>query len=171
MTRPTDSSADQSPATDTVQVDANVTWAMRDSVSALLARTCKAHRAAAESALTQIGLHAGQELLLLSLTEAGGISQADLASALSVEPPTVCRMLQRLERCGIVRREQDAADGRISRVFMTDKGRDLQSQIAQVWTELDERTLANFTLEERVLLRRLLLQVQANLGTRERSSL
>lgn len=140
---------------------------INQTISYLLAQICKAHRSAASDILAEVGLHAGQEIFLLQLWRQDGLTQTQLADSMCVQPPTVNKMLNRMESAGLVTRRQDAEDSRISRVYLTDKSRDLQKAVEEIWTRLENRTLANFTLEERVLLRRLLLQMHANLTNRE----
>lgn len=136
---------------------------INQTISYLLAQICKAHRSAASDILAEVGLHAGQEIFLLQLWQQDGLTQTQLADSMCVQPPTVNKMLNRMESAGLVTRRQDAEDSRVSRVYLTDKSRDLQDAVKEIWTRLESRTLANFTLEERVLLRRLLLQMHANL--------
>lgn len=132
-------------------------------ISYLLAQICKAHRGAASDILAEVGLHAGQEIFLLQLWQQDGLTQTQLAGSMCVQPPTVNKMLSRMESAGLVTRRQDAEDSRVSRVYLTEKSRDLQGVVEETWAKLDALTLANFTLEERVLLRRLLLQLHENL--------
>jgi DNA-binding MarR family transcriptional regulator len=50
---------------------------------------------------------------------------ADLAAEAGVTPPTVTRILDALERRGVIRRERAAADRRAVSVTLTDSGREL----------------------------------------------
>ena len=63
----------------------------------------------------------------------------------------------------MVERRQDIEDGRVSRIFLTREGRDLHEPVLNVWAELERISMANLTSDERILLRRLLLQVYQNL--------
>jgi len=128
----------------------------------------KAHRQSAEKALCALGLHAGQEIILLQLWIEEGLTQSCLAEHAGVEPSTMTQMLHRMERCGLVERRQDAADGRISRVYLTEHGKALEKPVLQIWQQLEERTLAGLSAVERALLRRLLMQVHLNLSCRTR---
>jgi DNA-binding MarR family transcriptional regulator len=47
----------------------------------------------------------------------------ELAAAEQVRPPTMTRVVQALEAAGLVRREQDADDGRVHHLHATAKGR------------------------------------------------
>lgn len=124
----------------------------------------RAHRARAEAALNKVGLHTGQEMLLLRLWTEEGIPQSQLAASMGVEPPTVTKMLQRMEHAGLIERRADPEDARISRVFLTEYGRALEQPVLEVWQQLEEQTVVGLSAAEQALLRRLLLQVTANLS-------
>jgi MarR family transcriptional regulator, organic hydroperoxide resistance regulator len=136
---------------------------VEQSLSFLLIQICKAHRSTAEQNLNCIGLHAGQEMFMMQLWEEDGQTQSQLAERLGVQPPTVNKMLSRMEASGLVMRRMDAEDNRVSRVYLTEASREKQREVEEAWAQLEQRTLANLTLDERVVLRRLLLQVHANL--------
>lgn len=135
-----------------------------DTIGALLVQICRAHRNKAQELLSKIDIHPGQEQLLLHLLAQDGHTHTEMAGRLCVQPATVSRMLDRMERNGLVKRRVDAEDQRISRIYLTEKGRELMEPVAQAWQTLEEISFANLTLEERLLLRRLLLQVNANLN-------
>lgn len=137
---------------------------IEETISFLLAQVCKAHRNAANTALQTIELHVGQEMVLFQLAREDGQTQTQLAERMCIEAPTLTRMLQRMERDSIVKRMSDDDDARISRVYLTERGQQLQPSITTCWLALEQQTLADLTQEERLLLRRLLLQVRTNLG-------
>src|SRR5579859_6321739 len=132
-----------------------------ENIGMLVAHICKAQRDLAESELNKLGLHTGQERVLLCLMGEETVGQSDLATHLCVEPPTVTKMLQRMEKAGLVERRQDDQDARVSRVNATAQGRALQQPILQVWDDLETRMLASLTVTEQMLLRRLLIQILA----------
>jgi DNA-binding MarR family transcriptional regulator len=134
------------------------------SIGYLLVQICRAHRNKAQELLSRLNLYPGQEFLLINLWPEDGLTHSDVAESLCVQPATVTKMLDRLVKGGLVQRQQDTDDQRVSRVYLTEKGRDLLRPIEQVWDELEQISFANLTLEERVLLRRILLQVNENLG-------
>src|SRR3954466_3881569 len=68
------------------------------------------HRARAAALLAPLGLHPGQEVLLLELARAGPMIQAQLSGALGCEPPSVTIMIRKLEASGYVRRERAPTD-------------------------------------------------------------
>jgi DNA-binding MarR family transcriptional regulator len=137
---------------------------MEESTGYLLAKVCRAHRASVGGLLAGLGLHVGQEMVLLELWKEDGLKGGELAERLGVEPPTITRMLRRMERCGFVERRPDPADARSFRVHLTDKGRALEGPVTRIWEEVEEKTLQDISPEETLVLRRLLARVRKNLG-------
>ena len=135
-----------------------------DTIGALLVQICRAYRNKAQELLSRLELYPGQEYLLINLFPKDGLTHSEVAENLCVQPATVTRMLDRLVKSGFVQRRADADDQRVSRVYLTEKGQELLQPIEQVWQELEEISFAKLTLEERLLLRRILLQVNENLG-------
>jgi MarR family transcriptional regulator, organic hydroperoxide resistance regulator len=105
-------------------------------------------------------LHVGQDRLLLELYERDGLSQTELIGRLGVEPPTVTGTVQRLERDGLLRREPDPANRRVSRVYLTDAGRALEQPIKDAWIEIERQLIAELSPEERVRLLELLARLR-----------
>lgn len=136
---------------------------IEDTLSFLLAQMMKAQRVYADSRLKVLGLHSGQDLILLRLAENDGESQRALADRLEVEAPTITKMVQRMERAGLVERRSDETDARVSRVYLTARGRSLEAGIRQVWADLEAHLVQGLTLAEQALLRRLVIQMHNNL--------
>ena len=138
--------------------------AITESTGYLMAQVCKLHRNKASELLSTIGLYVGQELFLVHLWQQNGLTLSEMADNLCVRPATITRMLERMEKAGLVERRKDFEDQRVSRIFLTQTGRTSREPVHRIWAELDSITLANFTFEEKILLRRLLQQVAQNLG-------
>jgi DNA-binding MarR family transcriptional regulator len=126
----------------------------------------RAHRNAAALRLAKLGLHPGQELLMFRVWAAGddGVKPSELAATLCVEPPTVTKMLGRLEQAGLVRREPSPHDRRAVVVRPTEVGTALQSAVEAVWVDLEEATLAGLDDEDRERLLALLRHCETNLA-------
>jgi DNA-binding MarR family transcriptional regulator len=104
--------------------------------------------------LAEHGLHPGQELLLAQLWRQDGLTHGQLVARLRVQPPTITKALQRLEKAGFVQRE--AGDGHGRRVYLTSTGRDLRVPVEQAWAEADRQMLDELTPRQRVSLAQLL---------------
>jgi MarR family transcriptional regulator, organic hydroperoxide resistance regulator len=129
----------------------------------LLAQVCHLHHFRANELLEALGLYRGQPPVLRALWEQEGLTHTELAARLRNTPATITKMLQRMERAGFVLRKSDAADQRVSRVYLTDAGRAIQSQVQAVFQQMETETFAGFTSEEGVSLRQYLLRLRQNL--------
>ena len=128
-----------------------------------MVRIAKAHRGLVSSALAKMNLHIGQERLLMELWQEDGLTQTELSERLCIEPPTLTKMLSRLEKTQLLEKRKDCNDARISRIFLTEKGYSFQKPITEMWLDLEETILDNLSIEERLLFRRLLIQIYENL--------
>ena len=68
------------------------------------------------------GLSAARLSAMSVLVFGGSRTLGELAAAEQVRPATMSRIVQALEDDGYVRRQRDAADGRVSRIRATPKG-------------------------------------------------
>jgi len=100
------------------------------------------HRALAGELLAPLGLHPGQEVLLLELDH-GPCSQAQLAVASGCEPPTITNSVRKLESAGLVIRRPSPSDGRVTIVELSERGHAVLPRLKAVWQELAERTVAS----------------------------
>jgi MarR family transcriptional regulator, organic hydroperoxide resistance regulator len=80
-------------------------------------------------AFNREGAHPAQGGCLMVLSQRDGMSQREIADQLRLAPPTITAMLQRMEKGGIVVRRPDAEDQRLVRVYLTDEGRALESEL------------------------------------------
>lgn len=121
-----------------------------------LIKVVKAHRNQMAARLVPLGLHVGQELLLNQLWRQDGLTQGELIARLGVEPPTVTKTLQRLERSGLVHRSPDPERPRVARVHLTEAGRALREPVEEIWNSTDEQLQQGLDASERDLLARLI---------------
>lgn len=134
-----------------------------ESLEMLLGQVCRLHYCRAHMLLAKIGLYRGQPPFLHVLWQKDGRTHKELADILDLQPATVSKMVQRMENAGWLVSRPDPDDLRVSRVYLTEKGREIKGKVTDILQEFEKETFAHFTLEERVLLRRLLLQIRDNL--------
>jgi DNA-binding MarR family transcriptional regulator len=103
------------------------------------------HRALAGALLAPLGLHPGQEVLLLELDAKGPRTQGQLAVACGCEPPTITNSVRRLEAAGLVVRRPSPSDGRATIVDLSEKGRTLMPKLRIAWLQLGEQTVTGVT--------------------------
>ncbi|WP_426450201.1 MarR family winged helix-turn-helix transcriptional regulator [Paenibacillus sp. S-38] len=134
-----------------------------DSIPFILARVMRLHRHRVQSMIQDYEVHPGQPPLLHHLAEQDGQRQSELADKLRVKPATLTVMINRMAKTGLLERRPDPQDQRISRVYLTEKGRLMQEAVHQALREIEQVTMARISQEEKLLLRRLLLQMYENL--------
>jgi len=134
------------------------------SVGLALILVSKRHKNVGESRLAPLGLHIGQEMILFNLWRQDGLSQSELVERAQVEPATISKALTRMERVGLVRRRRDAEDARVTRVYLTVRGRALEPAVTQWWAELESQAVRGLSNDDQRTLRRLLGVVERNLS-------
>ena len=134
-----------------------------ESLDQLLAQVCRLKHARVQALLETLGLYEGQPSMLRTLWVKEGLTHTDLARRLRVQPATITKMIQRMQKAGFVERRPDPQDERVSRVYLTEAGRAVQTDVRGVWHTLEKDAFAQFTDEERALLRHYLLQIRDNL--------
>jgi DNA-binding MarR family transcriptional regulator len=113
--------------------------------------------------LDELGLYRGQSSVLRALWERDGMTQSELTERLSRSPSTITKTVQRMERAGLVKRCSDDSDERVSHVYLTDAGRDIQPAVEDVWNRLDRQIFAGFDARELSLFHEFLLRVCQNI--------
>lgn len=135
----------------------------QDTLGFLFGRVCRYHYNRARQLLDKVGLHRGQPPVLFALSRQDGLTHSELATILEVTPATITNMVKRIEAAGFVVRRRDDADERVSRVYLTASGREIQAEIEGIVQEMEGTVFAGMSAEEQDMLRRLLTQMVANL--------
>lgn len=130
----------------------------------LFGQVCRLHRARIHDSFESLGLYRGQPPVLYALWEQEGMTHTELCKRLGVQPSTITKMIKRMEKVGFVERRSDPSDQRLSRVYLTDRGRAVQNEVNQVWGRIESETFEGFTVEEQVLLRRFFMHMRDNLA-------
>ncbi|OLR94569.1 MarR family winged helix-turn-helix transcriptional regulator [Actinokineospora bangkokensis] len=126
-------------------------------------RVARLHRTLAARLLREVGLHPGQETLLMHLWDSGPLRQADLVPLLGSDSATVTRMVARLEQAGYVRRSPWPGDRRATRVEPTAAGSALRPRVEAIWAELERRTLDGVPEDQRAAIRDALATLERGL--------
>ena len=108
-------------------------------------------------------LKPGQAGILLMLNQTGGLSHREMAKHMNVTPPSITNTIQKMEKMDYIRRSPDEKDQRIMRLSLTDKGEACLQNIKTVAAEMDAEMFSGMSQEEKLLMRRLLLQMRDNL--------
>ena len=114
------------------------------------------HRQLMLAALTELDTHPGQAICLRFLSANDGITQRDLADALHLARPTVSRMLQAMEKAGAIERRTDEHDQRLTHVYLTARGHELEAAFRTVSAGVINETIGALPERDRRELERLL---------------
>jgi len=132
-------------------------------VEATLMSTARAIRQAYDRRLSPLGLNLSQASLLAFVAEFGPHPQARLAARLGLGRAATGTVVDQLEARGLVTRVADAADRRVWQVGLTDAGRALAGEIAEVDVTLRDELRTGFSRADRLQLAGMLLRLQDNL--------
>ena len=131
---------------------------------AAFTRASKLMRNAADAAMSRHGVRVGQNLVLEALWATDGQTPGELAEGLGVAIPTVVKMANRMEAAGLLTRRRDARDGRLVRLYLTERGRLVQNAIEHELAQLDRRATSLLTGAERSALQVALVKVAEGLS-------
>lgn len=135
-----------------------------DSLYWVFTQVMRFHYYRTHTLLEKIGIYPGQPPLLFVLSKYDGLSQRELAEKLHIKAATITVMLKRMEKANLVERLPDQVDQRISRVYLTDKGKDLIADIKKSLKTVEEECFKDFTIEEQMQLKELLTKMRNNLA-------
>lgn len=135
----------------------------RDSLYFTFLDTTRMHYLRTHILLSEIGIYQGQPPLLFTLEKRDGLSQREIADILKMAPSTITVMLKRMEKSGLLTRKQDPKDQRISRVHLTDQGRDVCKKAKKAMKDLSEECFSEFSIEEKETFKELLKKMGNNL--------
>ena len=132
-----------------------------DCIMFLLAKAYQKAHGDFKKRLHSYGLTPIQHLVLEALWDEDGLSVGDIGKRLVFDGATLSGVLDRLAAGGWVLKQSDAVDKRMLRICLTRKSKDLETELSVVRNKTNEDLLARFSLEEKVLLKRLLRDIQA----------
>jgi MarR family transcriptional regulator, organic hydroperoxide resistance regulator len=126
-----------------------------ETIPYLFVQISTAFKSRLEKKLNEIGLHSGQVFILFELWKLDGLSQIDLSANLKLTPPTINKMVKSLAENGFIACNKCESDGRLMRVFLTQKGIDVRPKVEEKWKEAEELLMSNLTMTEKLVLSQL----------------
>ena len=112
----------------------------------------------------QLGVTGAQWRMLAAIRRTPGINQAAIAAWLEVEAITAGRMIDRLEKAGLVERRADPTDRRTWHLYLTSQADCQMENLATFADVVFEEALTGFSDDEHATLLALLDRVRANLS-------
>lgn len=114
---------------------------MEERVTFELLQAARAYRLRSAKLLSRVGLYPGQDALLKLLDDRGKLTMGEAAAALSIQPPTVTKMVNRLAAAELVRTEVMEGDRRKIAVSLTEAARGKIDEIESIWRSLEVEAL------------------------------
>ncbi|MBL3670773.1 MarR family transcriptional regulator [Streptomyces sp. M2CJ-2] len=127
-------------------------------------RVARLHRMLAGQLLRRVGLHPGQELVMMQLWDLGPQRQTDLVRLLGSDAATMTRTVKRLENAGFVRRRPSATDKRATIIEPTAASLALRKEVEQVWAELEDSVTAGLDPDEQDTAIRILARIEDSIS-------
>ncbi|HBE80235.1 MAG TPA: MarR family transcriptional regulator [Firmicutes bacterium] len=134
-----------------------------DSLYTVFSQVIRFHYYRMHLLFEKFGVYPGQHRLFFILGKQEGLSQRELAERLHIKAATVTVMLNRMAKANFIERRPDADDQRVTRVYLTGQGQNILIQVKESLRTIETECFTNFTPEEQILLRRLLMQIRKNL--------
>jgi DNA-binding MarR family transcriptional regulator len=110
----------------------------------------------------ELGITSTQASIVFMLAAGQGVTAADLAREYGIDASAVTRLIDRLEKRGLLSRVRSEEDRRVVRLALTPEGYALAERIPAIFTRVLDKLLMGFTPEEVGFLKSMLRRVLAN---------
>lgn len=111
----------------------------------------------------EFGLTLSQARALVHLSRNEGISQVALSAILDIQPITLLRHLDRLEKAGLIERRVHPSDRRVQQLYLTPRSQQLIDKISAMTVEVQDQIMEGLNTAERARLLASLERIKANL--------
>jgi DNA-binding MarR family transcriptional regulator len=147
-------------------------WCVEESVGYLLKRSQIKLAKAVDIVLARYDITHAQGSILLMLHSGQYSTAAELARELYIDSASITRMLDRLEKRGLIVRMPRSDDRRVINLKLSEEGDKLANQLPNLYGTVLSRNFVDFSAEEVALLKTLLrkflaTEVPAETGKQE----
>jgi DNA-binding MarR family transcriptional regulator len=141
------------------------TYQLFGSVGYLLSRVrANMWNIATQQTMAELGITSTQASMLLMLATGKCFAAAELAREYGIDASAVTRLIDRLEKRGLLLRVRSEKDRRVVHLRLTDEGYALAARLPPIYQGVSDKLLANFTEEEIGFLKSMLRRVLVNCG-------
>ena len=134
-----------------------------DSLQSLFLKTTHMYFGRAYDALREMDVHPRQVPMLHLLGKKEGLSQREISQEMKIKPPTVAVSIKRMEKSGLIIRRTDEKDQRMSRIYLSQKGRELTENVQKMVEDSENAIFRGFSESEICLMKRFFKQMIENL--------
>ena len=111
-----------------------------------------------------VALNGDQLPILLHLWMKDGQNQQDIADAIFRDKATIARHIHHLEKENLVLRVPDENDKRNKKIYLTNKGKELESRVMPMAYQLKQKALEDINSKEIDICNRVLEKIYNNLN-------
>ncbi|AEA60449.1 MarR family winged helix-turn-helix transcriptional regulator [Burkholderia gladioli] len=111
---------------------------------------------------TELGITGTQASMLFMLAVGKCSTAAELAREYAIDASAVTRLLDRVEKRGLLSRVRSHEDRRVVRLELTDEGRELAERMPEIFISVLDQLLNGFTPEEVGFLKSMLRRILSN---------
>jgi DNA-binding MarR family transcriptional regulator len=127
-----------------------------DCIIFLLAKAYQRAHSAFKVKLAPFGITPVQHLILAVLGEEDFLSPAEISDRLAMDGATLSGVLDRMAEAGLIKKEGNPEDRRSIRVSLSPKAKRMREELAEQRKSINDDLTAKFSLEEKLLLKRML---------------
>ncbi|MEZ5803323.1 MAG: MarR family transcriptional regulator [Rhizobiaceae bacterium] len=136
----------------------------RSATMARLQSATRLARTALAARLLDHGFYAGQDQIMLALSQLDGQTPGQLAGKLGVRPPTITKTINRLQAQGVLDKRASEEDARQAHIFLTERGREAIRAIEKSVRKTEKQAFKGMDKKEQKTLAKLLARVESNLS-------
>jgi Transcriptional regulators len=153
--------------TSTPKEEVSVTGWIRqiDYPGALISYIYRASQKRMTKELAPYHLGIGHFMILISLNEEEGRSQDELAQSKGFDKTMIAKSVVKLEEEGYILRVIDSGDNRVKRLYLTNKGREIQKEMVQIGETINRALLKDFNSNEAARALECLRKIALNAST------
>jgi DNA-binding MarR family transcriptional regulator len=126
----------------------------------LLSKAYQKAHAAFKQKLAPYGITPVQHLILAVLAEEDFLSPAEISDRILMDGATLSGVLDRMAEAGLIKKEENPQDRRSLRISLTAKAKKMRADLAGQRKAINEELTAKLSLEEKILLKRLLKEIK-----------
>lgn len=128
----------------------------------MLNETRNANFAAIEKELAPLNITSAQFKIVIGIAHQRATTLTEFAQFLDYDPGAMKRLIDRIEKKGLIRRVPSLIDRRIIKLELTDQGEELYPRIMQAVSNVNQKLLGGFTEVETAQFQFFLQRVIAN---------
>lgn len=139
----------------------DIDWELR--LGYLIHDVSRLRRSAFDRCMKPLNVTRAQWWVLAYLSREDGMTQSRLAEELDIGKVAIGGLVDRLEKAGFLRRDADASDRRVNRIFLEPDGKQLVNSMRQINHNMNEKILAGLDDEKLESTASALIAIKANL--------